>query len=388
MRRKSLVFLLCCMFAMSSLAAGQRYTITDLGPLEPTGINSWAQVIGNYNGRAYTWTKWGGFRNLGLLPGGTFSQATAINDRGWVVGTGNGPGIVISPFPGRSNEQCNDLTQPFLWTPSQGMLALGAVAVSSSLSSWCGLPFHGSGLNDSGQVVGYNDDMGTTYQDAFIWTRSAGMTLLGPNYPPSMTHDINMKGEIAGEACTNSIEIGHASTWKDDTRTDLGTLDAGANTTEELWASGADGVDNVGRVVGWSSTLPVYIAYQGYQTVPVHAVIWNSSGVIRDLGTLGGDTSSAAYKINLFGLVIGSSGNFDWAMWQPHGAPFEVPGRPFFWSERTGMQELNTLIPQNSGWLLKTTTDINVWGQIVGSGTRNGHRHGFLLTPLNPFQVF
>ena len=197
-----------------------------------------------------------------------------------------------------------------------------------------------------------------------------------------------MKGKIAGEACINSIEIGHASTWKDDTRTDLGTLDAGANTTEDLWASGADGVDNVGRVVGWSSTLPVYIAYQGYQTVPVHAVIWNSSGLIRDLGTLGGDTSSAAYKINLFGLVIGSSGNFDWAMWQPHGAPFEVPGRPFLWSERTGMQNLNTLIPQSSGWLLKTTTDINVWGQIVGSGTRNGHRHGFLLTPLNPFHVF
>lgn len=35
---------------MSVLSAAQSaYRITDLGPLSPTGINSWAQVVGNYN---------------------------------------------------------------------------------------------------------------------------------------------------------------------------------------------------------------------------------------------------------------------------------------------------------------------------------------------------
>jgi probable HAF family extracellular repeat protein len=42
---------------------------------------------------------------------------------------------------------------------------------------------------------------------------------------------------------------------------------------------------------------------------------------------------------------------------------------------------LNTLIRPNSGWVLNTATGINVWGQIVGSGMRNGQPHGFLLTP-------
>ena len=66
-----LLFVLCF---VPALAAAQRYTITDLGPLAPTGINSWAQVVGNYNDHAYIWTKWEGRRDLGLLPGGTFSR--------------------------------------------------------------------------------------------------------------------------------------------------------------------------------------------------------------------------------------------------------------------------------------------------------------------------
>jgi hypothetical protein len=51
------------------------------------------------------------------------------------------------------------------------------------------------------------------------------------------------------------------------------------------------------------------------------------------------------------------------------------------------MQDLNTLIRTNSGWVLTTATDINVWGQIVGNGTLNGEPHGFLLTPRDPFQT-
>ena len=38
------------------IASAQVYTITDLGSLSPTAINSWAQVVGNYNNQAYIWT--------------------------------------------------------------------------------------------------------------------------------------------------------------------------------------------------------------------------------------------------------------------------------------------------------------------------------------------
>jgi hypothetical protein len=73
----------------------QVYTVTDLGPLAPTGINTWGQVIGNYNGHAYIWTKTRGMHDLGILPGGTFSRAAAINDSGMVLGTADEPGILF-----------------------------------------------------------------------------------------------------------------------------------------------------------------------------------------------------------------------------------------------------------------------------------------------------
>jgi probable HAF family extracellular repeat protein len=59
----------------------------------------------------------------------------------------------------------------------------------------------------------------------------------------------------------------------------------------------------------------------------------------------------------------------------------EIVGHPFVWTERNGMQDLNTLIPSTSGWVLNTAAGINAWGQIVGSGVHNGETHGFLLTP-------
>jgi uncharacterized membrane protein len=97
------------------------------------------------------------------------------------------------------------------------------------------------------------------------------------------------------------------------------------------------------------------------------------------LGTLSGDTLSAASNINFFGQVIGSSGNT--ATCDFGFSPYEVTGRPFIWTQRNGMQDLNTLISANSGWVLNSATGINFWGQIVGSGTLNGQSRGFLLTP-------
>ena len=86
------LFLFCL---IPALTVAQVYTVTDLGPLSPTAINSWAQVVGNYNDHAYIWTKKSGMQDLGIIPGGTFSGATGINDLGVVTGTADGPGTVI-----------------------------------------------------------------------------------------------------------------------------------------------------------------------------------------------------------------------------------------------------------------------------------------------------
>jgi len=45
------------------------------------------------------------------------------------------------------------------------------------------------------------------------------------------------------------------------------------------------------------------------------------------------------------------------------------------------MKDLNKLIPQNSGWVLKQATGINDSGQIVGWGMLHKQIHAFLLSP-------
>ena len=45
------------------------------------------------------------------------------------------------------------------------------------------------------------------------------------------------------------------------------------------------------------------------------------------------------------------------------------------------MQDLNDLIPPNSGWVLILANAINNKGEITGYGTIDGANHAFLLTP-------
>ena len=45
------------------------------------------------------------------------------------------------------------------------------------------------------------------------------------------------------------------------------------------------------------------------------------------------------------------------------------------------MRDLNGLIRPGSGWVLNTATDINIWGQIVGSGTLDGQKPRFSADP-------
>lgn len=369
----------------------QMYTITDLGPLSPSAINTWGQVVGTLKNHAFMWTKFGGFRDLGTIPGGTVSSAADINDFGMVTGTAVGPGTVISTVPDDPdlpNVQCSSLTQPFIWTQNNGMQGLGTLSFLGSFSLPyginCEIPIYATAINDRGQVVGYTYEA-DTYQFATLWTRTDGMVLFAGSYPPFFGNSINIYGHVVGQnGNSGTYTVGHATLWNnasDLLGTDLGTLGGAAEALD--YGSAANHVNDLGQIVGWSTTTP--IGHWNYVGSPVHAVLW-SGGTIRDLGTLSGDASSAAWRINLFGQVIGSSGDSVYVSTQHQSAPFNVVGRPFVWSERSGMRDLNGLITSNSGWVLNTATDINVWGQIVGTGTRNGQPHGYLLTPRTLFQ--
>ncbi|MGB8580377.1 MAG: hypothetical protein WCD47_06115 [Candidatus Sulfotelmatobacter sp.] len=384
------------------IASAQVYTITDLGSLSPTAINIWGQVVGNSNGQAFIWTQFTGRKRLGRLTGGTFSYAASINDLGVVTGTADGPGTVISNGVGQPplypapppNQECSDLTQPFVWAPRKGMMGLGAVEVPDPdfVLDWCQIPFYGASINDVGQVVGYTSIFGPEYQYGLLRTTAAGITLFGGSWPPTFASRVSNTGQIVGQSDISPYS-GHATSWKNGIATDLEWLGGAAGL--DFYSSSANGVNDLGQIVGWSTTTLIsddgcWFFEPGAVTgCPMHAVLWGASGEIRDLGTLPGDTFSSASNINFFGQVIGSSGNTVVCQ-EAEGtagsglfgdAPIAVIGRPFIWSESSGMNDLNNLISTSSGWVLNSATGINIWGQIVGSGTLNGKVHGFLLTP-------
>lgn len=367
----------CLTMVGGAVASAQSYTITDLGSLNPTGINAWAQVVGNKNNQAYLWTKWNGATNLGLLPGGTFSMAASINDLGAVVGTADGTGTETYPD---FQTQCTDLTQPFVWTQATGMKGLGTHNWGSQGYYPCFIPEFATANNALGQIVGYNGAF-VTYQFGFAWSNN-NWTVLGPfGDPPDSGNAVSNTGQIVGQVgfddCTG-CSPGHATSWTNGAAVDLGTL--GGTDPEYTYGSSANGVNDLGQIVGWSGTAP-----NAFYGGTFHAVLWPKNGAIQDLGTLPGDTLSTALKINFFGQAIGTSGStmiytlYD-ALMNPC-CSLGVSGRPFIWTEQRGMQDLNTLIRANSGWVLNSVSDINIWGQIVGSGTYKGQTHGFLLTP-------
>jgi uncharacterized membrane protein len=201
--------------------------------------------------------------------------------------------------------------------------------------------------------VGYNQDY-FTYQWGFLWTRDT-ITQFGGSWVPTSINAISNTGEMVGQdGVPFNVFFGHATSWSQNgTAVNLATLDGGTDIT--AYSSSATAVNDVGQVVGWSTTTPISFFFSGCDGrqgsgCPVHAVRWAAGGAIRDLGTLSGDTNSIATKINLFGQVIGSSGNTLVSDVWPTLLT-KVPGRPFIWTERSGMRDLNTLIPPNSGWV-------------------------------------
>lgn len=372
---------------VATFVSAQRYAVTDLGALSPTAINTWGQIAGTLDGQAYIWSPFQGLRNLGTLPGGTSSSAAAINDLGVVAGMADGQGTVVA-VDGLVTQPCSDLVQAFVWTREKGMRGLGALGVGGDdgSSQWCFGPFsYANSINLLGQVAGNNDWAINTYLNGFLWTKAAGMTLV----PFPMENDlvyyndradaINDSGQYVGAiGCCTVLASGHAALWTKSGVTDLGTL--GGADPDYLFCSEAGDINDAGQIVGWSSFSPDNEGSSAcVDGIPIHAVLLTHGGTMQDLGTLPGDTSSQAYKINLFGQVIGISGDtLNWVY--PPGRGM-VTGRPFIWTSQSGMRDLNGLIRPGSGWVLNTATDINIWGQIVGSGTLNGESHGFLLTP-------
>lgn len=346
----------------SAKAQSAIYTVTDLGTLggatsTACGINDLSQVVGKSTiatGQlhAFLWQN-GIIIDLGTLPGLSFSEARAVNNRGQAVGDSSAAGG--PPFHAVLFEN-------------------GEVIPLGTLPG--GFASFAIGINDRGQIVGASR---TAIRDvhAFLWQKGEIEdlgTLLASDHQ-GVARVLNSRDQVVGNS---SAVIGdppappnRAFLWQDGGFTDLGTL--GGN-----WAI-AFGMNERGQIVGGS-----FLA-----TGELRAFLWQD-GVMTDLGTLGGTSSVAQSRFPASCNLqpdLGTLGTFSLAnginnRGQIVGRSIAANGEDhaFVWFGDL-MTDLNSVIPGGSGWTLIEATSINSSGQIVGFGTINGQTHAFVLTP-------
>ena len=351
--------------AAAPAAAATTYTITDLGSLgggvypqtQAAGINASGQVTGySYTStivtfpcptrykpprtcsfhpqHAFLWSS-GTMTDLGTLGGpDQGSSGSAINRSGEVAGTAGVTGTA------KTNG-----THAALWTGTT-TVDLGALAPLSS-GSWS----VATGINDSGQVVGYwASSVSTINTGAHPWLYSNGtMTSLpepsGLTTPSCQAHMINNSGQIIGN-CSNAGSNDHAVLWQNGTVTTLGTLGG-------LQVTNVTGINNNGQIAGWGTTSTG--ATDGFL---------DSNGTVTDLGGI------LPYGLNDNGVMVGTDDT---------GAALIDSGGT--------VQNLQNLIPANSGYLLGGGDAINDNGQIIAPTTTTQTDptttggHALLLTP-------
>lgn len=338
-----------CLGLLAAAAGAQTYTVTDLGSLGPSDTfafavsdssrvagYSWVPLVPGPGStrHAFLWQK-GQMQDLGLMPGGTYSWATDINEAGQVCGYADGVNIYGRPVLYR-----NGALEDLGLTATQGGEARG--------------------INNLTEIAGYL--VTDSYEaHATYWSDATGFVDLtaATSGSEGTAEDLNDHTQLVGwahGAPCGAFIYPRAALWENPgtgwTVTDLGTVSGHC-------MSHAYDINESGQVVGESG---------GFGGV---AVLWQKSGAVWQVQTLGslGGTYSLAEAINNRSQIVGQA--------QVAGGAYHA----FLW-QCGSMIDLNSRIPAGSGWVLTAATGINDLGQIVGYGKLNGGSYrGFLLKP-------
>ncbi|TYB96590.1 hypothetical protein FXF53_21525 [Micromonospora sp. WP24] len=277
----------------------QRGHLTDLGALgensAATAVNERGEVVGSSDGRPVRWRN-GSPIDLTAVQGP--AQALDVNDRGEVIGV-------------RYTETSGMYGQGFLWRDGRSVDLPGLGGDSYPVT-----------INNRGEAVGFVTT--ATTSEAALWRNGRLIRLGPPDALASMAHDINDRGQVLGSMRLDGDPNWHNFLWHDGVRTDLGAIttvginsrgefagnpDGSLGTRPVRWHRGtstelaplggdfaqASAINSAGRVAGQSSTAD-------QQT---HGVVWTRNRII-DLGPLQHGASIGGVQfINDRGLVVG-----------------------------------------------------------------------------------
>jgi probable HAF family extracellular repeat protein len=184
--------------------------------------------------RALIWEPNGEMRELPPLPGDSTSAATAINDRGQVVGISGACGVAVGDV---------SAAHAVIWDNG----------VPTRIDDFGGHTWNTpNAINNDGVVVGFSlpaDKEGTRFFRAFVWTKEAGTKMLDQidGDVRSSASAINDDGQIVGFSRTAGAVL-RAVIWEN--------ADAKVKNLNDLTTPGspylriAGDINNAGRIIG------------------------------------------------------------------------------------------------------------------------------------------
>jgi probable HAF family extracellular repeat protein len=308
-------------------------------------------VLGIPEFHAVLW-KHGQIIDLGTLDSGTESLGIYVNDAGQVIGFStintNPDPVGFIGFP----------THTFIWQNGE-KLDIGTLGGANAFpGASCSNQPKDLVVGGSTTTTTVNSGTGLPDADPFLWHKGKMIdlgTLGGTNgfaQCANHRHQVIGMSSLAANAAAcdfpvfNSPGPGcHAFFWEEGVIKDLGTL--GGNNSEAIW------LNEAGDVVG-SADLAGPTGSQTHD-----AVLWRD-GKIHDLGTVPGDPCSRGRGLNSRGQVVGTSSDCINAL------------HAFVWEEGGPMLDLNTLIAPGSGFQLTNAFNINDRGEILAKAAPLG----------------